>query len=79
MASFLCRVIQILFFSANPSSNAFQIVSTEVAWTGLGFASDLFMVGSDAVIGLPDESAVLEYDLITQVRKGCTTSSFRYC
>ncbi|CAN0603446.1 unnamed protein product, partial [Ectocarpus sp. 12 AP-2014] len=47
--------------SSNPSSN--QVVSTAVAWTSLGFSSDSLMVGSDAVIGLPDETSVEEYDL----------------
>ncbi|CAM9612378.1 unnamed protein product [Ectocarpus sp. 6 AP-2014] len=52
-----------------------EVVSTAVAWTSLGFSSDLMMIGSDAVIGLPDESAVEEYDLISQTTSGVLPSA----
>ncbi len=39
------------------------------AWTSLAFSTDFNMAGSDAVAGLPDDLAVLEYDLQGYVRK----------
>lgn len=44
-----------------------QVVSAAAAWAGIGFSPDGMMVGSDAVVGLPDEASVLEYDLLGQV------------
>ncbi|CAN0472621.1 unnamed protein product, partial [Hapterophycus canaliculatus] len=38
------------------------------AWTSVGFSSDGMMVGSDAVVGLPDDVSVQEYDLTGRVR-----------
>ena len=32
-------------------------------WLGIGFSDDGLMIGSDAVIGLPDEETVSEYDM----------------
>ncbi|CAN0028150.1 unnamed protein product [Ectocarpus sp. 4 AP-2014] len=52
-----------------------EVVSTAVAWTSLGFSPDSFMIGSDAVIGLPDESAVEEYDLTSQAVSGVVPSA----
>ncbi|CAB1102188.1 unnamed protein product [Ectocarpus sp. CCAP 1310/34] len=52
-----------------------EVVSTAVAWTSLGFSSDLSMVGSDAVIGLPEESTVEEYDLTSHALAGVVLSS----
>ncbi|CAN0403390.1 unnamed protein product, partial [Scytosiphon promiscuus] len=40
-----------------------QVVNSAVAWTGIGFSSDGMMVGSDAVVGLPDDASVLEYEM----------------
>ncbi|CAN0204815.1 unnamed protein product [Scytosiphon promiscuus] len=42
---------------------SFQVVSAAAAWTGIGFSSDGMMVGSDAVVGLPDDVSVLEYEM----------------
>ncbi|CAN0038013.1 unnamed protein product [Ectocarpus fasciculatus] len=40
------------------------MVTSSVAWGGIGFPStDLDLVGSDVIIGLPDNSSVLEYDV----------------
>lgn len=32
-------------------------------WLAIGFSDNGLMTGSDAVIGLPDEDTVLEYDM----------------
>lgn len=42
---------------------------TGLAWAAVGFSADGMMVGSDAVIGLPDDQTVLEYDLADKVRE----------
>ncbi|CAM9845589.1 unnamed protein product [Ectocarpus sp. 13 AM-2016] len=46
-----------------------------LAWTSLGFSSDSFMVGSDAVIGLPEELTVMEYDLTSKAIAGVVPSA----
>lgn len=38
-----------------------------MAWTSIAFSPDGMMVGSDAVIGLPDDTSVLEYEMSGQV------------
>ncbi|CAM9719930.1 unnamed protein product, partial [Ectocarpus sp. 12 AP-2014] len=44
---------------------AIQMVTSTVAWSGIGFPStDLDLVGSDVIIGLPDNSSVLEYEVL---------------
>ncbi|CBJ28987.1 ferric reductase [Ectocarpus siliculosus] len=44
---------------------AIQMVTSSVAWAGIGFPSvDLDLVGSDVIIGLPDNSSVLEYEVL---------------
>ena len=50
-----------------------QVSSTEQAWVGVGFSSNGDMPGSDAVIGLPDNSSVSEFNLTDKVRAllGC--------
>lgn len=37
------------------------------AWVSLGFSPNGDMVGSDAVIGLPDAAEVVEYELASKV------------
>lgn len=45
-----------------------QVVSAAVAWVGIGFPTDGFeMVPSDAVIGLPDDEEVFEYNMTARV------------
>lgn len=44
-----------------------QVVYNGLAWVAVGFSSDGEMVGSDAVIGLPDVESAAEYDLDGQV------------
>ena len=50
-----------------------QVSTTAESWVSVGFSSDGEMVGSDAVIGLPDDSDVSEYSLMAKVRAllGC--------
>eukprot|EP00752_Nemacystus_decipiens_P003263 g3020.t1 len=45
---------------------AFQVVSAAIGWTSIGFSADGMMVGSDAVIGLPDDASVLEHEMLAQ-------------
>lgn len=45
-----------------------QVVSSEAAWASIGFSSDGMMIGSDAVVGLPDDASVQEYEMTGQVR-----------
>ncbi|CAB1102189.1 unnamed protein product [Ectocarpus sp. CCAP 1310/34] len=41
------------------------MVTSTVAWSGIGFPStDLDLVGSDVIIGLPDDPSVLEYEVL---------------
>lgn len=45
------------------------MVTSTVAWAGIGFPStDLDLVGSDVIIGLPDDPSVLEYEVLGEVR-----------
>lgn len=46
----------------------FQVVSTAVAWTSIGFGPEFMMIGSDAVIGLPDDASVVEHEMPSKVR-----------
>ncbi|CAN0298231.1 unnamed protein product, partial [Discosporangium mesarthrocarpum] len=46
---------------------SFQAEYAGDAWVSVGFSDDELMVGSDAVIGLPGDSTVLEYDMTLQV------------
>ena len=40
-----------------------QAVYEGEGWLGIGFSDSGSMIGSDAVVGLPDENTVLEYDM----------------
>ena len=41
-----------------------QAVYEGEGWLGIGFSDSGSMIGSDAVVGLPDEGTVLEYDMV---------------
>lgn len=55
-------------------SAVLQAIYTGNAWISVGFSTDGLMIGSDAVIGLPDDGSVMEYDMASKVR---STSVFR--
>lgn len=50
------------------ASAVLQAIYIGEAWISVGFSTDGNMVGSDAVIGLPDDGSVMEYDLTTKVK-----------
>lgn len=49
-------------------SHCMQVYYSGESWTSIGFSEDGMMIGSDAVIGLPDDETALEYNLTLQVR-----------
>lgn len=46
-----------------------QVRSATEAWVSLAFSEDDLMIGADAVVGLPDNSTVVEYDLDSKVMR----------
>ncbi|CAN0464209.1 unnamed protein product [Ascophyllum nodosum] len=55
-----------LFWSVvkNDTEVSVKAVYEGEGWLGIGFSDSGSMIGSDAVVGLPDEGTVLEYDMV---------------
>lgn len=47
-------------------------------WVAIGFSSNGFMVGSDAVVAIPSQGIATEYDLDSRVSDFCKASKYQH-
>ncbi|CAM9558688.1 unnamed protein product [Discosporangium mesarthrocarpum] len=57
-----------------PETVSFKVIYSGVAWISVGFSDNGEMIGADAVIALPDDESVLEYDMESKNIRGVNPS-----
>ncbi|CAN0026268.1 unnamed protein product [Ascophyllum nodosum] len=69
----------IIYWTVDSDSEeiTFKAIYSGNAWVGVGFSADGKMIGSDAVIGLPDDKTVFEYDLADKIVEAVTKSTIQ--